>query len=67
MLKAVPSGLYAGVAGLANAPTSLMNMASDALSGLTGQNYGHIKPLFETNPTGYQPHGTAERSIHAGA
>jgi len=54
--SAIPSGLYKGVSGVFNIPTSAANLAQRVMHGMTGQNFGQpLQPPIETNPTGYQP------------
>lgn len=62
--NAIPSGLYSGVTKAANLPTDAVNAASGVMKGLTGQDYGSLKPPFDTNPTGYQPQGGWARGLH---
>jgi hypothetical protein len=66
MANAVPSGLYAGVAGMANAPTALWNLGARGVSALGGPDLS-LQPPININPTNYQPHGTPERAMYAGA
>lgn len=62
--NAIPSGLYSGVTKAANLPTDAVNAASGVMKGLSGQDYGTLKPPFNTNPTGYQPQGGWARGLH---
>lgn len=66
MFNAIPSGLYAGVADIANAPTALWNLGARGVSALGGPDLS-LQPPINPNPTNYQPHGTAERATYAGA
>lgn len=62
--SAVPSGLYEGVAGIANIPTGIANLASRGVKAATGVDLGQFQPPIETNPTGYQPAGAVAKFVH---
>lgn len=62
--EAIPSGLYSGIAKVPNIPTDVINAASGAMKGLTGQDYGTLTPPVNTNPTGYTPHDAWAKGLH---
>ncbi len=64
--NAIPSGLYAGVASIPNAPTALWNLGARGVRALGGPDLS-LEPPINPNPTNYQPRGTAERATYAGA
>lgn len=64
---AIPSGLYEGVARIPNVPTYLLNAGFGAMQGITGQDYPHLQPPINTNPTGYQPQGKWAQGVHDAA
>jgi len=71
MVNAVAAGIYGGLADLANTPGNLWNMASNVAAGFgigePGQpGYGQVPQLVNPMPSGYQPHGAAERMLYAG-
>ena len=66
-LGAIPTGLYEGLAKAGNLPTNAINAVTGVLTGLTGQDYGQMKPPLEENPTGYQPVGGWATGLHEGA
>ncbi|CAM6001451.1 unnamed protein product [Sphagnum balticum] len=76
VLGAVPSGLYAGVSGIANLPGNLYNAGVSTLTGLGGNQPvpGAANPTLQpvpdvvnTNPTGYTPNSPLARDVYSGA
>lgn len=64
--NAIPSGLYSGVASIANMPNRLWNLGAAGVQALGGPDLS-VPMLVNENPTNYQPRGTAERVTYAGA
>ena len=68
LANAVPSlALYAGVAGMANAPTALVEPGCARCERRLVVLIYRLQPPINTNPTNYQPQGTPERAMYAGA
>lgn len=61
---AIPSGLYEGIAGIANIPTGVANLASKGIKAATGYDLGQLQPPIETNPIGYEPVGPVAKFVH---
>ena len=62
VVGAIPSGLYSGVASIANAPTALWNLGARGVQALGGPNLS-LQPPINPNPTNYQPQGPIARGV----